>query len=56
MENIILEVGKTYKSRDGRLVKIIKGNPPIEGKRDGWDGIYFGKSIDNKKPKIDHER
>ena len=55
MENIILEVGKTYKSRDGRLVKIIKGNPPIEGKRDDWDGIYWGDSVDNKKPKLDNE-
>lgn len=54
--NLILEVGKTYKSKDGRLVKIIKGNPPIDGKRDGWNGIYWGDSVDKKKPKIDHER
>lgn len=56
MSNIILEVGKTYKTTQGRLVKIVKGNPPINGKRDGWNGIYWGDSVDNKKPKLDHER
>ena len=43
MGNIILEVGKTYKSKDGRLVKIIKGSPPIEGKKDGWNGLDWNK-------------
>ena len=38
MEN--LEVGKTYKTKDGRLVKIIEGSPPIDGKRQGWNGIF----------------
>jgi hypothetical protein len=56
MENLILEIGKTYKSKDGRLVGIIKGNPPIDGKRDGWKGIYWGNSVDGKEPKLDHER
>jgi len=56
MENLILEIGKTYKSKDGRLVEIIKGNPPIDGKRDGWNGIYWGNSVDGKEPKLDHER
>lgn len=53
---MILEIGKTYKSKDGRLIKIINGNPPIEGKRDGWNGIYWGNSVDDKEPKIDMER
>lgn len=56
MENIILEIGKIYKSKDGRFIEIIKGNPPINGKRDGWDGIYWGNSVDNKEPKLDNER
>lgn len=56
MKNIILEVGRTYKSNDGRLIKIIKGNPPIEGKREGWNGIYWGNSVDDKLPEIDMER
>ena len=51
-----LEVGKTYKSKNGRLIKISKGCPPINGKRDGWNGIYWGDSVDNKEPKIDNER
>jgi len=56
MENLILEIGKTYKSKDVRLVEIIEGNPPINGKRDGWNGIYWGNSVDGKEPKLDHER
>jgi hypothetical protein len=56
MENLILEIGKTYKTKDGRLVEIIKGNPPIDGKIDGWNGIYWGNSVDGKEPKLDHER
>jgi len=51
-----LEVGKTYKDASGRIIQITKGYPPIDGKRDGWNGIYWGDSIDNKKPKIDSER
>lgn len=54
MNNI--QIGKIYKSRDGRLIKIIKGNPPIDSKREGWNGIYWGNSVDNKEPKLDHER
>jgi hypothetical protein len=57
MENkITLEVGRTYKSRDGRLIEIIKGNPPINDERIGWNGIYWGSSVDDKQPKLDHER
>lgn len=56
MKSIILEIGKTYKSKDERLVKIVSGKPPIDGKRDGWNGIYFGVSVDEKLPKLDMER
>jgi hypothetical protein len=55
-QHLILEIGKTYKSRDGRYVKIFKGNPPINGERVGWDGIYWGNSIDDLDPKLDYER
>jgi hypothetical protein len=55
-KKIILEIGKTYKNNSGRLIKITKGSPPIDGKRDGWNGIYWGESVDNKKPKINAER
>ena len=56
-----IEVGKTYKSREGRLIKIKKGISPLvdeSGKeyRDGWNGVYWGDSCDKKKPKIDNER
>jgi|694.fasta_scaffold42387_6 hypothetical protein len=56
-----LEIGKTYKNRNGRLVKITKGMEPMideNGKpyRDGWNGIYWGDSIDKKRPKIDNQR
>jgi hypothetical protein len=43
---INLQVGKFYKIRDGRIVFIFRGLPPIENKKDGWNGIYFGKFID----------
>ena len=60
MNEIILEIGKVYKDRSGRLVKISKGIPPVivDGKltKDGWSGIYWGDSVDKKKPKIDNER
>ena len=41
-KNIILEIGKTYKDNSGRLIKITKGSPPIDGKRDGWNGVGNG--------------
>lgn len=47
---ITLEVGKKYKTRDGRIVKLTKHDPDWEG------GMYWGSSIDKKRPKIDHER
>lgn len=56
MSKIILEIGKTYKDRSGRLIKISEGLPPIDGKRDGWNGIYWGDSVDGKEPKIEKER
>jgi hypothetical protein len=56
MSKIVLEIGKTYKDRSGRLIKITGGLPPIDGKRDGWDGIYWGDSVDGKEPKIKKER
>lgn len=62
MSGLILEIGKTYKSKDGRLVQIIKGEPPLNGKIDtsfgigGWKGIYWGNSVDGKEPKLDYER
>jgi hypothetical protein len=45
-----LEVGKKYKTQDGRIVKITKYDPEWNG------GMYWGSSIDKKRPKIDHER
>ncbi len=56
-----LEIGKIYKNRKGRLIKITKGNEPMINKngelyRDGWNGIYWGDSIDKKRPKIDNQR
>jgi hypothetical protein len=56
-----LEIGKTYKNRNGRLVKITKGMEPMinengELYKDGWRGIYWGDSVDEKRPKIDNER
>lgn len=56
MEKLIIEIGNTYKSRDGRLIKILDGKPPINGKCEGWDGIYFGDSVDDKQPALTHER
>lgn len=53
---MILEIGKTYRSRNGRLVQIDRGYPPIDGKREGWNGIYWGNSVDGKEPKLDSER
>ena len=47
---ITLQVGKTYKTRSGRLVKITKHCPEWEG------GMYWGDSVDKKRPKLDHER
>ena len=64
-ENItLLEIGKTYRSRNGRLIEIVKGNPPFilgnpplfKRERNGWNGIYWGNSIDNKEPKLEMER
>lgn len=56
MDNIILEIGKTYESKTGRLIKITEGYPPINGKRDGWNGVYWGSSVDDKTPKINNQR
>lgn len=60
MNEIILEIGKIYKDRSGRLIKITKGIPPViiddVLTKDGWNGIYFGDSVDDKRPKIDNER
>lgn len=57
---MVLKIGKIYKDRSGRLIKIIKGNPPILTEsglqKDGWNGIYWGESIDDEEPKIDNER
>ena len=47
---IILEVGKTYKTKSGRLVEIIKHDPEWCG------GMFWGTSCDGKQPEIDHER
>jgi hypothetical protein len=47
---VALEVGKIYKTQNGRLVKITQFNPEWNG------GMFWGTSIDKKKPKIDHER
>jgi len=60
MEEIILEIGKVYKDRSGRLIKITEGNPPviIDGilTKDGWNGVYWGDSVDDKTPKINKGR
>ena len=56
MGNLVLEIGKRYRTKNGRIVEIIKGNPPIDGKREGWNGIYWGNSVDGKEPKLDNER
>ena len=46
MENIQLEIGKNYKTREGKIVLVYNGAPPINGERIGWNGIYFGKFVD----------
>ncbi len=56
-----LEIGKTYKNKKGRLIKITKGCEPLVDEngnlyKDGWNGIYWGDSVDEKKPIIDNER
>jgi hypothetical protein len=43
-------VGKVYKTRLGRLVKITMHDPNWCG------GMFWGTSIDKKRPKLDHER
>jgi hypothetical protein len=55
-KKMLLEVGKTYKSKDGRIIKITQGYPPIDGKRDGWNGIYWGDSTDGKEPTVKNQR
>ena len=47
---ITLEVGKTYKTREGRLVKISKHD------RVWLDGVFWATSCDDKQPEIVHER
>lgn len=47
---VTLEVGKTYKTKEGRLVKITKHEPEWNG------GMFWGSSCDDKKPEIDYER
>lgn len=47
---IKLEVGKVYKTKEGRLVKITQHDPVWNG------GMFWGTSVDKKRPKIDHER
>jgi hypothetical protein len=56
-----LEIGKKYRNRNGRILKITKGVEPLidntgNNYRDGWNGIYWGDSVDRKKPKIVNER
>jgi len=38
-----LKIGRKYKARNGQTVLISNGLPPVNGKRLGWNGIYFGK-------------
>ena len=45
-----LEIGKVYKTQSGRLIKIVNHDPEWSG------GMYWGSSIDNQEPKLDHER
>lgn len=47
---ITLEVGKTYKTKQGRLVKITKHDPLWHA------GVFWATSCDGKKPEIHHER
>jgi len=47
---ITLEVGKIYKTSNGRLVEIIKHDPIWGG------GMFWGNSIDGIEPILDHER
>jgi hypothetical protein len=45
-----LEVGKTYKTKSGRLVEIVKHDPE-------WgNGMFWGNSVDSTTPKLDNER
>jgi hypothetical protein len=46
MEEIKLEIGKHYKTKDGRIIFIKDGLPPINNQKDGWNGIYFGEFVD----------
>jgi hypothetical protein len=58
----VLEIGKIYRSKNGRLIQIVEGNPPVSGKVDTsngigqWEGIYWGNSVDDKEPKLEMER
>lgn len=36
MEEIKLEIGKHYKTKDGRIIFIKDGLPPIDNKKDGY--------------------
>jgi hypothetical protein len=45
MENIKLEIGKHYKTKDGKIFFINDGLPPINNQKDGWNGIYFGEFV-----------
>jgi hypothetical protein len=47
---VTLEVGKTYKTSNGRLVEIILHDPEWGG------GMFWGNSIDNIEPVLNHER
>jgi len=46
----MLEVGKTYTTKEGRQIEIVSHDP-------NWaDGMFWGNSIDNLEPKLVNER
>jgi hypothetical protein len=47
---INLQVGHKYKTKSGRLIEITKHCSEWNG------GMFWGTSVDKKKPLIDHER
>lgn len=53
---MLLEIGKTYKNNQGRLIEIQSGLPPLNGVRNGLHGLYYGDSVDNVEPTIKMER
>lgn len=47
---ITLEVGKSYKTKSGRIIRIIKYDPKWGG------GMFWGNSIDGQEPELSYER